>query len=352
MTKFYDYQKLLSYNAFISIIIGERGVGKSYGAKKVVIEDFLKNDNQFIYVRRYNTELETAVPQFFSDIVNNDEYPDYVFSVKKSKKMSVFYLQKKFVDEKGEEKLDEKQEIGYAVPLSTSHVLKSTSFPKVRTIIFDEFLLTKGSYHYLRNELTMFLDMIETVGRLRSNLRVFMIANASDAYNPYMSYFDLDLPYNSEFKTFKDGEIVVNYIKNEEYRDEKRRSRFGKLIAGTDYEKYAIDNQWLGRTNKDFVKKKGGNATCRYVFYFDKIKYGLWYDNSERKVYVSHDHDPMRYNEYAFDLISHTPDTLFRKLRSNLCYIALVTAFENGYLYYESIEIKERMMSLIEKMEG
>ena len=48
-------------------------------------------------------------------------------------------------------------------------------------------------------------------------------------------YFDLSLPYNSTHKIFKNGEILVNYIKNENYRAVKKASRFGKLIAGTKY---------------------------------------------------------------------------------------------------------------------
>ena len=31
---YYDYNKVLSYNAFFNFIIGERGVGKTYGWKK------------------------------------------------------------------------------------------------------------------------------------------------------------------------------------------------------------------------------------------------------------------------------------------------------------------------------
>ena len=38
---FYDINKLLSYNALLSFVVGERGVGKSYGAKKFVAKRFI-----------------------------------------------------------------------------------------------------------------------------------------------------------------------------------------------------------------------------------------------------------------------------------------------------------------------
>ena len=50
---FYDYNKVLSYNAMFNFIIGERGVGKTFGAKKFCINRFLKYGEQFVYIRRY-----------------------------------------------------------------------------------------------------------------------------------------------------------------------------------------------------------------------------------------------------------------------------------------------------------
>lgn len=32
---FYDYNKILSYNAMINILIGERGVGKTYRSDQI-----------------------------------------------------------------------------------------------------------------------------------------------------------------------------------------------------------------------------------------------------------------------------------------------------------------------------
>ena len=63
---FYDYQRILSYNALLNFIIGERGVGKSYGAKKYVAQRFIKKHKQFVYLRRYKTELSKSFKKFFN----------------------------------------------------------------------------------------------------------------------------------------------------------------------------------------------------------------------------------------------------------------------------------------------
>ena len=233
----YDYSKALSYNAMFNFIIGERGVGKTFGAKKYAINRFLKKGEQFVYLRRYKTELKEScgdTGKFFGAI--QEYFPDHEFSVH------------------GHTLKCGKRTMGYALALSVANILKSTSFNKVGTIIFDEFILDKGSYHYLQNEVEQLLDIVETVARLR-DIRVFFLGNAISITNPYFTYFNLTLPYKSDIKTFKDGLILVNYIKNIEYREMKHQTRFGKLIAGTDYAKYAIDNEFL-RDSKTFIKKK------------------------------------------------------------------------------------------------
>ena len=55
---YYDYQKVLSYNALLSFIIGERGVGKTYGAKKFCIKNYINKNDEFVYLRRYKTEFQ------------------------------------------------------------------------------------------------------------------------------------------------------------------------------------------------------------------------------------------------------------------------------------------------------
>lgn len=94
--------------------------------------------------------------------------------------------------------------------------------------------MINGAYHYLQNEVIQFLDIIETIARLR-DIRVLLLGNAISITNPYFTFFDLSLPYNSDIKTFKDGLIAIQYVKNSKYREVKKASKFGKLIEGTEY---------------------------------------------------------------------------------------------------------------------
>lgn len=85
--------------------------------------------------------------------------------------------------------------------------------------------------YYLHNEVDVFLNLIETIARMR-DVRVFLLGNAGNIItNPYFLYFDLQIPYNTDIKTYKDGLILLQYMKNEEYRQAKANTRFGKLVA-------------------------------------------------------------------------------------------------------------------------
>lgn len=331
---YYDYRKLLSYNALISFVIGERGVGKTYGAIKFAISDFLKNGHQFVYVRRYATELETAAPKFFDAIIENKEFEGHEFKVKTSKKLTRFYIDGK--------------ECGYALPLSTAMVLKSTSFAKVKNIIFDEFIITTGTYHYLKNEVHNFLDLIETIARLR-DVRVFCLANALTITNPYFTYFKLSLPYKSDFKTFKNGLIVVNYVRNEAYREAKRASRFGQLIAGTEYGKYAIDNEFL-LDNKNFIQKRPSWCTIFSTIIINHRSYGVWRDKRNDMIYVSHDYDPTNPCCFAIDSKSHDEHTILVNARNSPWFKIVVDAYRVGLLRFEKQDIKNETMNIINKI--
>lgn len=330
---FYDYSKIQSYNALLNFIIGSRGVGKSYGAKKMVIKDFINNGNQFIYLRRYKTELDTAVPTFFDDLKANEEFGEAALQVKKNKKMAEFQVN-------GET-------AGYAIALSTSNILKSSSFPKVKTIIFDEFIIDKGVYHYLKDEPVKFLDAVETIGRLR-DIKVYLLGNAVSIINPYFSYWNLSTPYGSEFKRFKDGLIVVNCPRNEEYETAKKNSRFGKLIAGTDYGDYAIENQWL-RDSNTFIEKKSPESKYWATIVINSQTMGIWRDFNTSTVYLTENYNPNCTMKIACTAEDHQENTILASLSSHPILKLIMLAYKNGQLRFSSMKVKGAAMKLISK---
>ena len=332
---YYNFDKLFSYNFLIAFVIGERGVGKSFNAKVAVMKKFLKTGEQFLYVRRYKTELDTSLTTFWQDLQMNGYFEDYALSVKKSKMLTEFKCNGKVC--------------GYAVPLSTANILKSTAFPNVSTIIFDEFLLdNSGTYRYLKSEVTILLDVIETVGRLR-DIKTILLGNALNVHaSPYFAYWDLELPQNgSEFRTFKDGAIVVNYIRNLDYRKAKKESRFGKLIDGTAYGRYAIDNE-IFRENNSFIGKRPSNSNFLGMIVVNGINLGIW-NGRDGYYYLSEKYDPNTLQKFVFDYNDHTEQTIFTSVRENMFMHMCIRAYKQGWLRFESQKVKSVAVNILNK---
>lgn len=332
---YYNYDKLFSRDFVIAFVIGERGVGKSFNAKLALLKRFIKTGEQFIYIRRYKTELDTALNNFWGDLQSNGYFDDLELTVKRSKMLTQFMC--------------DGAVCGYAVPLSTANILKSTAFPDVTTIVFDEFLLdTGGTYHYLRHEVTMLLDVIETVFRLRDG-RTILLGNALNVHaSPYFAYWNLELPTDgSEFRTFHDGAIVVNYIRNMAYREAKKKSKFGKLIEGTDYGRYAIDNEVL-RENNSFIAKRPSKSEFYGVVIINGMPLGIW-NGKDGYMYLSEKYDPNTIHKFVFDYNDHTEHTIFMTVRENMYMHLLIRGYKQGWLKFESQKIKSNAVLLLNK---
>ena len=331
---YYNYDKLFSFNFLLGFVVGERGVGKSFNIKVAMIKKFLKNGEQFIYLRRYKTELDTALVTFWDDIQSHGYFDDLDLKVNKNKMLTTFTCDGEIC--------------GYAVPLSTANILKSTAFPKVKYIVFDEYMLdNSGTYRYLRNEVTMMLDVIETVGRLKDIQVIFLGNNTSFYGNPYTAYFNLELPYNSEFKTFKDGLIVVNYIRNLKYREAKKKSKFGRLIEGSSYGNYVIENKSL-RDNDYFIGKKPPDAAFWGLLIVNGCEVGIW-QSKNGYMYLSNKFDPNTPYKFACDFSDHTESTVFLNARENYYLRLCVIAYKQGLLKFENQKIKSNIVPLLNK---
>lgn len=327
---FYNYDKLWSYNALINFIVAERGVGKTYGAIKSGINDFLKNGRQFVYLRRTKVELEESLPKLFDAIIANDEFPDHTFHVE------------------GTTLFCDDQIIGYGMALSTARNLKSNTFTNVYTIIFDEFIIESSASHYLKKEVNCFFNLIETVMRLR-DFRAVLLGNAVSVSNPYFDEFGIDKPYGSQYKLYRGGLILVNYAKNKAYQDYKKTTRFGRLIEGTSYGNYAIQNEFLN-DDSHFIEKKTGNCKHWSVLIINSMKIGTWINYKTKLVYLSKDYDPKNPCTVALDLMDHSESTLLAVGRNNQWIRPVVEALKRGDLRFENQKIKNATVKILERM--
>lgn len=322
---YYNGYKTLTYNALFNFIVGNRGAGKTYWCKRWAIKDYLNNGKEFIYVRRYKAELK-KIKTFFNDI--SLEFPEHKFSCNGS----MFFIDDKVA--------------GYTICLSTSKIEKSVAYPNVNKIIFDEFLLDRGAYRYLPDEVESFLELYETVARMRDNVIVFFLSNAISNVNPYFMYFDIELPEKN--RVFRRGELLVENLANDEFIQKKKETRFGKLISGTLYGDYAINNTML-RDSNDFIRKKDTPCTPYFNFIFKGYEYGVWRDDKGQYLYVENKFNTSAY-VFAPLQIDYKEGTIQGDLfRDSVYWRTLCNYLRLSLLYFNNAQSKKATYEMISK---
>ena len=325
-TKYYDLSKTLSKQRLFNFVVGARGCGKTYAAKMQVIKNFLRKGEQFVYVRRYETELPSAeMINFFDDVMQ--EFPDHNFK-----------------SGKGLFKIDN-QVAGWYIALSKAPMLKSIPFPHVTLIIYDEFIIETGVYQYLPNEVRAFLDCYSTISRDR-DVTVLFLSNALTMSNPYFIYFEIKFDENQ--KVFLTEFISAEIYYNIEFENHIKSTKFGKLIAGTSYGNYAMKNKFLLDTDT-FIEKMP--QACNYIctFLINGFECGYYINSDCNRWYLSTKIDKSCKRKFTLNLSEHTEDSILAA-KNNLYIAHMINQFCQGRLRFETLHIKNMTTPTIKKM--
>lgn len=323
----YDIGETISHNCLFNFVIGSRGCGKTYAAKKRAVKLFLERGHQFVYLRRYQEELQETAESYFNDIIINNEFPDTTIEYR----AGTYYIND--------------APAGYAMALTKAKDYKSISYPLVYFIIFDEFLIEDNGYaRYLKNEVKQFLNFYMSIDRYRG-CTVFFLANSVTMINPYTLYFKLSLPYGSNI--VQKGDKLLQLVQDEDFIRERKETRFGKLIEGTEFAEYAIENKFT-MDNKSFIMKKTEKSHYYFTFVYMNNAYGVWIDYREGKMFVSENVDPSCLMVYSLTVDDHQPNTmLLKQINKAVLFKNFIDNYKLGNVYFESQKIKNIVYEVI-----
>lgn len=220
--KYYSLNKINKKDATYNVIFGERSNGKTYATLKQVLENYFNDGSQFAYIRRWSVDVQ---PKRMNNLFNAIIEDGYLEKLSGGKFTAIFYRTGRFYlctyNDKGKPIYNEEDIIGYAFSLSENEHNKANSYPRVTTIIFDEFLTNKI---YLPDEFILFMNTVSTIVRQRTNVKIYMLGNTVNKFCPYFKEMGL-----TNILSMKQGTIdVYTYGETKlkvavEYADSKKK---------------------------------------------------------------------------------------------------------------------------------
>lgn len=287
---YFDPTKYLPYQRNFILINSERTVGKTYSTQKFQIERALDKAERFVYFVRTQQEKSTGVFQDAYSKVMMEQFPGYDFTFKSNHC---------FVE------LDDQQfEIGVCMALSEANKAKRINYPKSRWGLFDEYILeemTHSDYVSGWNEPNLFLKAYHTIDREQDYLTVFMLANTVEFYNPYHIHPAFNVPPTPIGEVWKSENVVYEHIEaSEELKKKKKKSKFLRMIEGTEYGGYAIKGDFIN-DNDSFIASRTKKAKLQYNFDVGTETFGVWYDNDTGILYIDDVYDKNFSRWYTFD---------------------------------------------------
>ena len=279
-----NWEYIMQQPESIISVVGARGVGKTYGLFKYLIE----NKKRFIYVRRLKSQLEQCGK------VEGNPFKKLNIDLG----MNILpYPSGGSITFRDGEKTGEIIAVGVA--LSVVANLRGIDFSDYDYIVFDEFIASDGE-RPIKNEFAAFLNFYETVNRNRElvgdrAVKCFMLGNANTLINPYFSAWHFmktalrmiagkQMVWRSADKT----RMVILLI-DSPISSQKRDTVLYKN-AGQDFITMALDNAFM--TDETNIRSE---PLSEYIHMVSVGEIGIYKHKTERKYYVSSTQYPSPY---------------------------------------------------------
>ena len=199
--KYYSLSRIRERGARYNVIFGERSNGKTFSVLDLGVENYCKTKKQMAIIRRYDLDFQGKRGQtLFDGIVKEGK----VFQYSGGLWSDVGYIGGRWYLRRRDDELDkwiyDETPFAYGFSLAAMEHDKSTSYPDITTILFDEFL-TRGVY--LKDEFVIFMNVLSTIIRDRDDVTIYMLGNTVNQYSPYFAEMGIDV------KHMKPGDIDV-----------------------------------------------------------------------------------------------------------------------------------------------
>ena len=319
--------------------------GKTTYFGRLCVNRFLKNNEKFCLIYRYNYELDNISDKFFKDI-GNLFFPEYY--MRSERKASGIFHELYLVRKTG---TDDKKGVacGYAVSLNSADQLKKYShlFSDVERMLFDEF--QSETNHYCPDELRKLISVHTSIARGQGEqiryVPVFMLSNPVSIINPYYVELGISERLKEDTKFLNGDGYVLEQGFVESASVAQKQSGFNRAFARNSYVAYSAECIYLN-DNKAFIEKPEGVGRYLGTIRYNGCEYGLREFAEAGCIYC--DNHPDTTYRYKISVTTEDHQVNYVMLKRNDIFIENMRFyFERGCFRFKDLRCKEALMKLI-----
>ena len=226
---YYSLEPIKRLCAIYNMIIGKRSNGKTYGCLEEIIRNYAETKKQGAYLRRYREDFRgKRGDQLFAAHVSNG----LITEVTGGEWNSVKYYAGRWYFSKFDSVLNKEirdsDPFCFGFSLSEMEHDKSTSYPDITTIVFDEFITRQ---YYLPDEFVLFMNVLSTIIRGRYDVTIYMLGNTVNKYCPYFK--EMGLGHVDEMElgtidlyTYGNSELTVAVERCDDPESSKKSNKY------------------------------------------------------------------------------------------------------------------------------
>lgn len=275
--EYYDIRKRADKLRAINIIIGGRGIGKTYSALSFMLDQ----PEPFIYLRNTAVQMDESCSQFGNPFKRLNKDLDLNIMMEAEKRHYLIY----------DKTCEEKELIGYGAALSTFSNMRGVDLSDVRYVVFDEFIERRRLGF---DQFSAFAGFYETVNRNRElqgeePLKVILLSNSQTLKNEILAAYGLtqrivNMIRNHE-TTYTTKELYLE-LPTSEVSTAKAETANYKLIAGTAAAREALENEFTADSFRNIQRLPKQELKPVCMFSSDVGTIAIWQHKSRNIRYV------------------------------------------------------------------
>lgn len=342
--KYWNIFEILPFQRGFNFINGERSIGKTYTTLKFLIQRGKDKGQEFSYIVRTQDEKKKGVFQKAFEKVLAEQFPKDHFIFENNVMYYVTYdedLPENPTPKDLEKTPHTLHTMGYCHALSEAVKLKKYSFPRVKYMVFDEYMLEPAqakSYVNGWHEPDLLLSIYHTIDRDSDRVICFLLGNNTNFYNPYHMHPAFNIPLIEKGQIWTSQNVLFQWaVPSGELKEEKEKSKFQQMIKGTGYGNYAAEGQYMDE-DQSFIEKRTRKAKHIFSIKYSDFIFGVWLDSDTGILYIDNKYDPSNGMIFALTIEDQAQNTFINKKHFYIRYLA--RSFMSGNVRFTSANIR------------